>query len=242
MSLLNEKEKRVLGALNKLGEVPVSKIAIETLVNRTALYHTIEGLIVKGLVSRVIKNKVAYFRSISIGEYDEWAERKVKSVSEEALEIKNWLSAQKSGHISLFSDVRYFEGEEGVKNLYADTWRDNEEKIIYAITDYAKAYQTMGDFFQKKYFPDRIAHGVKVKNLLPESTYGKRDLKNSKAMLREMRFIDLFKNLGIEINVYGSKIALVTFDQVKPSGVIIKNETMAQAFKRIFDYLWESAA
>lgn len=241
MQLLNEKERRVLGALNKLGEVPVSAIADETLINRTALYHTIEGLIKKGLINRIHKEKIAYFRSIALSEYEEWARRQIKSVESETENLRNWLSTQKSDHPTLYSDIRYFEGVEGVKNLYADSWRDNEEKIIYAITDYEKAYETLGDFFRREYFPARVSHGVRVKSLLPQSASGKRDTGTAKDLLRDMRFINLFKDLGIEINIYGHKISLVAFDRKKPLGIIMKNEIMASAFRKIFEYLWKTA-
>ena len=241
MQLLTEKEKRALGALSKLGEVPVSTIAEEMLVNRTTLYHTIEGLQQKGLVTRVEKDKVSYYRSVSLDEYRVWAKRQVAAIERETTDVYDWLATQREDQPTLHSDTRYFEGVEGVKNLYADTWRDNDEKTIYAVTDYERAYESvLGDFFKKEYFPNRIAHGVSVKSLLPPSEAGERDVQSSEEMLREMRFIDLFKDLGIEINIYGSKIALVVFDDKKPLGVIMKNEIMAKAFRNIFEYLWES--
>ena len=127
-------------------------------------------------------------------------------------------------------------------SLYHDTWRNNEEKVIYAITDYEKAYATIGnEFLRNDYFLRRVKKGVKVKSLLPDSEIGRKDLKTAKELLRDMRFIDLFDDLGIEINVYDDKLALFAFDEKKPSGVLIKNKTIARAFKHIFEYLWRSA-
>ncbi|MBP9702037.1 MAG: hypothetical protein KBD47_03635 [Candidatus Pacebacteria bacterium] len=242
MQLLNDKEKRVFGSLNKLGEVPVSTVAEETLINRTALYHTIESLVKRGLVTRINKEGVAYFRSISLVEFEEWTRRQVITLEQEANELHEWLVSCQDGKPTLYSDIRYYEGVEGVKSLYSDTWRDNDEKIIYALTDYERAYKSpLGQFFLDEYFPDRISHGVSIKNLLPPSVAGKRDFGHAKEMLRDMRFINLFKELGIEINIYGSKISLVVFEEKKPLGVIIKNEVLAKAFKKIFEYLWSTA-
>jgi sugar-specific transcriptional regulator TrmB len=242
MEIINPKEKRVLGALYKLGDAPISKIAKETLLNRTALYHTIEGLLSKGLLTKINKEGGAYFQALPFSAYEDWSKRQVLSVSKQTDELKEWLKGKENQSPTLYSDIRYYEGVEGVENLYSDSWRDNSEKIIYAITDYDKAYDVFNNFMEKEYFPDRIKNGVKVKSILPKNTMtGKRDLARSKELLRDMRFINIFKDLGIEVNIYGPKVSIIAFDKVKPSGVIIKNEIIAKAFKAIFEYLWKGS-
>lgn len=240
MELITKKEERVIGALYKLGDSPISKIAKETLLNRTALYHTIEELLKKGLVTKITKESGAYFQPISLVDYKTWAKRQIEDVSTQTEHLESWLSTQKKELPTLYSDIKYFEGIEGVKNLYADSWRDNKDKTICAITDYDKAYKTLNDYFEKEYFPNRVSHGVSVKSLLPKSISGKKDLSRAKELMRDMRFLNIFKDLGIEINIYGSKVSIVTFDEKKPSGVIIKNEIIAKAFKDIFRYLWST--
>ncbi|MEK7185138.1 MAG: hypothetical protein AAB726_00780, partial [Patescibacteria group bacterium] len=74
-----------------------------------------------------------------------------------------------------------------------------------------------------------------------KSKSGLRDISRSEKLLRDMRFLDVFKNLGIEINVYGDKLSIVTFDDKEPSGIMIKNEIIAKAFKSLFTYIWDTA-
>jgi sugar-specific transcriptional regulator TrmB len=241
MELITPKERRVLGALYKLGSSPISKVAKETLINRTALYHTVEELLKKGLVTKINKEGGTYFQAISSVEFKTWSKRQVDSISDQTNELEGWLHNQKNELPTLHSDIKYFEGLDGVKNLYADSWRDNKEKMIYAITDYDKAYKSLNTFLEKEYFPDRISGDVHVKSLLPKSASGKRDLLRAKELLRDMKFVNIFKDLGIEINIYGPKISIVVFDEKKPSGIIIKNQIIAKAFKDIFEYLWTSA-
>lgn len=240
-SYLGEKEKRVLSSLYRLGAAPVGKIAKNTLINRTTLYPILEGLLFKGLVSKLEVEGVVVYQSISLKEFKDWIKRRKLQAANQTQDLLSWVKKQHSQkENSLISDIKYFEGCEGIKSLYADSWRENPEKIIYAITDYKNAYKTMGDFFHHDYFISRINHRVKVVNLLPESAEGKRDLKTAKKMLREMKFIKLFENLNIEINIYGPKVSIVAFDEKNPSGVIIKNQTIANAFKNIFEYLWKN--
>lgn len=150
-------------------------------------------------------------------------------------------SFKKSKHPILHSGIRYFEGKEAVKKLYGETWRENSEKNILAITDYKRAYETLVGFFDEEYFPARVKANVKVKSLLSLDAYGKRDIKRAGALLREMRFSDVFKDLGIEINIFDDKLAIVAFDNKEPMGMILKNKIISDAFKKIFTHLWQNS-
>lgn len=240
-NIINEKEKRVLSCLFKIKKGFVSNIAKETLINRTTLYPILDRLLAKGLVSKItIEGKVAY-QPISLDEFKQWLHTVEMNTKKQTQNLSQWAEMQKKTLTnSLLSDIKYFEGIEGVKTLYADTWRNNADKMIYAITDYKKAYETMHDFFREEYFQTRVQHGVHVKNLIPESKEGRRDLKEAKKLLRQMKFIKIFEDLGIEVNIYDSKVMIVAFDQRNPSGILIKNETIAKAFKNIFEYLWKN--
>jgi len=56
-----------------------------------------------------------------------------------------------------------------------------------------------------------------------------------------MGFSDVFKNLGIEINIFDDKLAIVAFDKKNPMGMILKNKIISDAFRKIFSFLWISA-
>ncbi len=240
--VLSENEKKVLASLYRLDECSVGKIAKDTFINRTTLYPILENLAGKGLVSKIKLEGKIIFQPISPEDFRNWAKRKEREFQKNNTGLEKWIGQLNKGKkTSLASEIKYFEGFDGVKNLYADTWRENNEKLIRAITDYEKAYETMNDFFRNEYFPTRVRHGVKVLNLLPRSKAGEDDLKNEKKYLREMRFINLLKDLNVEINIYDSKMAIVAFDKKRPSGVIIKNQKIAEAMKNIFEYLWKTA-
>ena len=242
MNYINDSEKRVLASLYKIEDGSIQKIAKETLINRTTLYPILEKLAGKGLISKIKVEGKIRFQPISRDEFALWAKRKEKELEKNNRELLIWVSEQaKNKKASLFSEMKYFEGIEGIRSLYADTWRDNPKKIIYGITDYHSAYENHEDFFRKEYLPARIGHGVWIKNLIPESTEGRKELKDAKKMLREMKFIKLFKDLNIDVNIYGSKVSIVAYDKKNPSGVIIKNEKIAEAMKEIFNFLWKVA-
>ncbi|MDO9231556.1 MAG: helix-turn-helix domain-containing protein [bacterium] len=238
--ILSEKERDVLASLYKLGEVSVCELAKENMINRTTVYPVLERLLEKGLVSKISVGNKDVFKAISEKDLETWIAKRNDYFKLENQKLIRSAKNQNQNK-SLLSKVSYFEGMEGVKNLYADTWRENTNKMIYAITDFKSAQNDMEDFFLNDYLPKRVAHGVRVKNLIPESIEGRKHLKNAKEMLREMKFIKLFQDLEIEINVYDDKLAVVAFDKKNPSGVIIKNQKIAEAMKNIFEYLWKTS-
>jgi sugar-specific transcriptional regulator TrmB len=240
-NLLTEKEKKVLQALYHIGSCPVSRLSKETLINRTSLYPIIEGLIQKGLVSKYSQNGIALFEPIKLELFKDWLKNKKTEASDQIKEMGEWLQQTQSGRsVSLVSKISYFEGFDGVKAMYADTWRDNKGKLIRAITDPKAAVNTMGEFFYKKYMPDRIAHGVRVKDIMNDSKEGRHETKISNKYLREAKLAKgLFENLGIEVNIYENKLAIAAYDKEKPCAVIIENEKIASAMKNIFEYMWK---
>lgn len=240
-NLLNAKERRVLESLFKLGKSSVNEISKDTLVNRTALYHPLDSLSRKGLVTCVEKNKVSFYEAIPIDQYEVWANKKLASFTDSiATDIKTFSSIKKDRSDSLYADVKYFEGFEAVKNLYADTIYNNKENQLYSITDYEKGYATLGPWVRDEYLPERVKRGVRVKNLVPDSAFGRKYIATANELLRDICFVDLFKDLGIEVNLYDEKIAIVSFDEHHPVGIIIQNKIITKAFREIFNYIWKT--
>lgn len=236
---MSEKEKRVLSGLYELSRTTVWDLAKEVGINRTTLYPTLERLLRRGLVSKLSVEGRTIYEPIPYDDFKKWILREEKRAKEASYNLLYWVEAQKKNRPpALLSDFRYFEGHEGVEALYADSWRENKNKMIYCITDMKAAYETMGDFFNNEYFPDRISHDVKAKVLAQESAISRNDLKRAKELLREVRFIDVFAELGIEINIYDNKVSIVAYDKKLPSGVLIRNAKISEAMKKIFGYLW----
>lgn len=238
-TIMTNKEKVVFEVLASMGAVSASQIAKASSLNRTALYHTLRLLINKGLVFQVKKNDTTLFQAVNLEDFSLWTKKRIKEFEEVANKITS--SYSRVNHPVLHSGIRYFEGGEAVKKLYNETWRENTDKKIMAITDYKKAYETMGQFFNEEYFPLRVKSGVKVQSLLSLGAYAKNDMSRASELLRDMRFSDVLKDLGIEINIFDDKVAIVAFDKKSPMGMIIKNTIISKAFKKIFTYLWDNS-
>src|ERR1039458_7649616 len=147
--LLTAKEQTVLSCLYQIRQCPVSRLAKETVINRTSLYPILDRLIEKGLVFSSVQNGVNIYEPIDAGLFKEWLKKKKTEIADQASQLEDWVNKTQSSKQtpSLVSKIKYFEGFDGVKTMYADTWRENKDKMIYAITDVRAAVSTMGKFF-----------------------------------------------------------------------------------------------
>jgi len=227
--LLTTKEQRVLATLFQINHCSVSRLAKETSLNRTSLYPILEKLLEKGLVTAFTQENTTLYDTIEPAAFKEWLLKQKEQLEQESTELEKWLHKTLSSNRtpSLVSKLRYFEGFDGLKTLYA-------------ITDVQAAVETAGEFFRKDYMPKRVAHGVKVKDIMTESNEARHELAVTNQFMREIKMAPgLFKDLGVEINIYDNKTMIAAYDKEKPTGVIIENEKIATAMKNIFEYLWK---
>lgn len=243
MELLTEKEKQILASLFKNGSSPISKIAKDTLINRTALYHTFDLLIKKGLINKSIRENTSYFAPLPLPEFREWLKKQKSQLEKETDSLSQWSKnvKQNSGD-NLQTEIKYYSGIEGMEYLYADGLRDNPGKEILAITDYDKAYTEFKGFFENEYFPTRVKKGIHVKSIVSEdSPAGKKDISRKQDLLRQMKFANIFKDLGIELNIYNDKVSIISLDKKNPTGIILKNKIINNAFREIFNFIWKNS-
>ncbi len=239
---LDNKEKLILSGLYQLGQGSVSMLAKQTLINRTTLYPILERLISKGLVSKIKTESTTIFEPIPLKDFKAWVKRKEDEAKFEADNLLEWVNDQESEENgSLLSEIKYFDGKEGLKTLYRDTWAENKSKQIYGITDCVKGYEAMGNDYWEEYFQTRTRHGVKMKNIVPDTEKAKKTDKDSKKYLRKIKFVNIFKDLGIEINVYDDKVLFSSFDKDHPNGILIKNKKISEALREIIEYIWENS-
>jgi len=130
--------------------------------------------------------------------------------------------------------IRYFEGEEGIKEVFEDIYSPKKEPV-YGCVDLEKADEVFPNYIISKLIPKRIRNKVKAISLVTDSPQAREIAKNNKTQLRETRLID--KNiypLPAEIDVYEDKIAMLTFTKGEFVGFIIENKDLTQTLKSVF--------
>ncbi|MEK7528531.1 MAG: helix-turn-helix domain-containing protein, partial [Patescibacteria group bacterium] len=155
---LNQKEARVYLACLKLGSSPVSAIAQDAGVNRVTAYDILEKLIGKGLVHFFTRDRIRYFDATKPQlVYHEFS-RKVKEFKKSLPELKRLTG--EAPHPS----VRYFEGLEGIKAIYADTLTSKTEILNYANS---KEIREHWPAYDDEYVAQRVAKKIFLRGISP---------------------------------------------------------------------------
>jgi HTH-type transcriptional regulator, sugar sensing transcriptional regulator len=235
---LSENEAKVYFAMLELGPSSVMDIAAKAGVNRPTAYAQIELLKKRGLAGTEKISGKTHFVAKS-PEHLEFLINKQKSEldvrREELLAVMPELRAA----FSLTGEkpvVRYFEGKEGSLRARQEVLKC-KEKFIRSI---ARVDNTLAIFPSKlKTGPsERLRHKIRSR-FIYTSDRGP-IVESNKKLLRETKFIPLKKlPITFDFAVFDDKVKFEIL-KGKRGSIIIQNKDIAQSFKNLFDFIWDS--
>ena len=231
---LSQKEAAVYLANYELGEATAARIAQKSGIKRPTTYMELDNLVKKGLVSQSQRKNLKYYTAES-----------PKRILEILSENKNMLEENLASIISLGTaidkkpSVRYFEGADGMKEVYRDTLSVPNQEIQSWFS--ASVGLTLGEesYQEKYYIPERQRKNIRVRGILPNTEDLKPFIAKNKEQLRLSKIVDAKKfNLDNEIILYNKKrIAILNYDD--KLGIIIDSKKVHDSFKQIFEIMWE---
>ncbi len=235
-----EEEAKVYLSLLELGSSYVSLIAKKAGVQRVACYHTLEKLIHRGLITSYTHNKIKYFTvehpQILVNQLENKFKH-AKKLLPELLSITNALAYKPKIH--------YFEGLEGVKNIFEDTLTSQGELLGY--TNLEAIPKVIPEAFIKEYVKRKMENNIRSRMLSPisdKSLAYTKDFypKNFNSKLIEILFINPEQfQFEYEINIYDDKVSLVSLNPNELIGLIIESPVYAKTQKAIFNLAWLGA-
>lgn len=231
---LNEKEAILYLALLELGESNIGQLAKKSGIKRTTVYDVLDALKSKGLASEIQKDKKMLYsakdpRSLETA-LDEKKERLHKMLPE-LLSIANFLDNKPK--------IRFYEGGEGIKEVYRDTLRYPDQELLAWVSEEA-IHAFDEKFLNDFYLPRRIQKKIWVRAIVPdiEEMQAYRGL--DQPSLRRTKLISATSYpITVEINLYGrNKIGIMSFSE--KVGLIIESEKISTTLKSIFESQWHS--
>lgn len=237
---LNEKEVKVYLAALELGYAPVQNIAKKAGINRATTYFIIDGLLNRGLMTQIEKDKKTYYAAEDPRGLEVIIDKKIKD-AEEAKGIFKEVLPQLESIYNLSAEkpkVRYYEGLEGIQAMRAEFIEVAQKEILGFVSldqllKYFPAQET--ELTQK-----RIKKGIKSRVIYTREA-GPVEKGTDQAALREARYVPKSKiNLVTDVSIYGNRVSMV-FLKEKMGGVIIENNELADTMRAIFELAWEGA-
>ena len=231
---MDSKEASAYLSVLELGEATMSELVKKSKLKRNTLYEIIESLKQQGLVSIAKRKKRILYIAENPEKLIERAEEKrnhLEKILPELLSITNSISKKPK--------VRYFEGIEGIKEVYKDILRYPKDKV-QAWAPENIIYELDKSFFDDYYTPRLLEQNMLIEIIVPDLPEFIRHKQENTVPTRKIQLVDheAFP-FEVEITLYGkSRLAIMSFqDQL---GLIIESESISRTLKSIFKLQWES--
>lgn len=233
---LTHHEAVVYLALLTIGQNPASAIAKKAAINRSSCHDLLKKLMRKGFAREVIKNNISYYTAVELklvlSELEEkrfQIDEKINNIGSILAQFEIIQNEQKGKSRAVF-----FEGEAGVRNIMEDTLTAKEELRAYA--SFSELMNLLPNYF-KNYAQKRIQKGIPVRAIYPANPSSLEHKKRDHLELRQSRLIPKIFDFHLDILMYDNKVAITSLKE--KFGVLIESKEIAEAQKRIFDFIWE---
>jgi HTH-type transcriptional regulator, sugar sensing transcriptional regulator len=235
---LTEGEVKVYLALLKHGSSTVGPIIEESGVARSFVYHILDSLIEKALVSYITKEKTKYYQAAQPQKILDYIDERKEQLKKNRAKVEAFLPQLALLQASAkASTVNVYEGFKGVITVFERQY----EKLGKGDEYYFMGIDSTWGGYQESYWMKdhkrRIAAGIKVKLLFHRNT--------------PKRFLDVRNNMwGADARYmplaidspawfFGYKDVTVIGLQQNPIAIEIVNEEIAVSFRNYFDSFWE---
>ena len=231
---LDKKEAQLYLCLLELGETNIARISKKSGISRTTCYDIIESLKEKGLISIIVKKaKIFYFAEDPRKLERQLDEKKhiLKSILPQLLSVANLIDKKPT--------IRYFEGIEGIKDVFRDTLNYPDQETLAWVSDEAVEHFDI-DWLWNFYVIKRVENKIWQRAISPDVSYLHNVKTFDQVHLRQTRLVSPKEfPFEVEINLYShDRIGIMSFRE--QFGLIIESKQIYTTLKSIFEAHWES--
>lgn len=225
---LSDKEAQVYLELLPLGSVSLQEISKRLNYPRSTIYHTLNYLIKKGLVGKIIKEKITYYTATEPEKLKEQLFEKQKLIDS----ILPNLTALKST-IKNPSNVEVYEGFKGVHTILTDLCMIVQPVCYFG--GYKKSLEKLKHLpnFTRNLRVEKKIHARVLIDPIDEPVLHTKKYQE----VSELRFLKSLEEFPCMIFIYGEKVSMFSF-KTDLVGIIITNKDFANAMQMIFDLYW----
>lgn len=218
---LSGKEIAVLKAVDELGDCTVSEIAKKSGLKRTTVYNFIENLVDGGFLRSQEINGVRHYFS--------------------AEQTFNLLESEAKGVASKFHSLTLLTTKDSIKRQIRETLHAKNTPVDWILGS-AESLDFLGKKFIESYMAQALKNGVELRTLCSPSNISNHIFSSNKESNNNSRSLRVANsNLPFKTTVTIHDDTL-TFISPEHDGVgyIIRDISMAESFRFIFNNLWET--
>ncbi|OGL68371.1 hypothetical protein A3D60_00685 [Candidatus Uhrbacteria bacterium RIFCSPHIGHO2_02_FULL_47_29] len=238
---LEEKEAEVYETLLSLGKTGMGKILNKVSLKRGSAYNAVYGLKAKGLVTELEEHGRKVFQVENPDRLASVLKTNEQSLKEAEQTLMGSLPSLKSAYNLIMHrpNVRFFEGDEGVRTVLEDSLTSHE--TIYSYIDNTLA----NEYFPKineEYVSRRKRLGVVKRMISFDESYVRAHADRYRNALTEVRVVPTPpEHIRAVMQIYDGKISYLTLQPETLIGVIIEDERIYQMHRVLFELAWVAA-
>ncbi|MEK7623976.1 MAG: helix-turn-helix domain-containing protein [Patescibacteria group bacterium] len=228
---LTEVEAAVYFAALELGEGTVQALARKSGLKRTSIYNFIDELKDRGFIVESKKKGRRVYCALhprQLLEIEKTRLTELEQALPELLAIHNQ-SPKKPR-------VTFFEGLEAIENVYWGMLADKQPIVAWEDLEHMEA--VLRPAFYKGWPEERAKRNITFKVILRDSRAAREFVKGNIRLLRESKFITS-GDLKTGINIYGDKVALISFRNKPVFCVVIEDHDIAETLRVGWTELWK---
>ena len=237
---LSDKEALVYLALLSVGSGTVTEISQQAGIKRTTGYPIIDQLVAKGLATISGKEPTQEYVAEPPRKIALFLEKQAKTLAEKAAYADTFAHELSTVHnVAGRPKVRFYEGAEGIQEIYEDTLTADSKEGILAYAHVEDVHQTLPHYFPK-YYQRRAANNIPIKAIFTDTPAARSIARHDKEEKRTSLFVDVNEyNFTPEINIYNNKVMIASWRE--KLGITIESHEIADAMKKIFKLAWIGA-
>ncbi len=239
---LTDGEAKVYLALLEIGTSTTGPIIDKSKIARSFIYNILEKLIVKGLVSYVVKENMKYYEAADPLRILDYIEKRKQQLDENKEKMLKLLPKLKDIQESTQStNIQVFEGYRGLQTAferYHQRLSKGDEVLAFGI--YTHQEEKYHNYWQQDHVK-RDKEGIKNRMLFNKGT-PKNTLKNRNSYkLCEARYMESDITTPAWICTYKDVSQIFLQDRQKPMVVEIVNQQIADTFRALFEDYWKNS-
>lgn len=216
----------------ELGPTTVSNLARKTGIKRTTIYDIFLGLSAKGLMQQTKKGRKRLISAADPATLFTLLNEKKAALNEVMPLLKSLISTAGSK-----PSAQYYEGGEGLKEIYRDTLHYTGELQAFVSEN---IIHLLGRDFSNEYIKKRHQQKIVVRAIGPDTSELRAYKKQDRAFLKQTRLVEARKfPFSIEMNIYGNKVAFMSFKE--KIGIIIESNDIANNMRLLFELAWRGS-
>ena len=208
------------------------KISAETKINRTNVYEALDRLIVKGVISYILKDNIKWFEAKKPESLLSLIKEKEEEIAKSKNQILKEIKKLNINPNKPILEANIFVGKKGLRMIFEEILESKKDISLFASElQFKKIFGPYFELWHKK----RIASGIKQRSIFPKEF----ETKLMKRDLLTYKFVD---------NKYTNPTTTILYDYTcifiqwsnEPLAIKINNKEIVKSHLNYFNMLWNN--